>query len=335
MAKKKKKDKKPTILVLVLAIAVIAVLSYLISVEVSTSKNKQIVAKINTEKVSFEDLQLEFDRLPLQYQGIVFKPDLLEQMIDLKLLLQIAERKEIIVPDADVQFEIDALKNQFQDEAELNEFLESQKYTLDEFSTRRKEQMVVSKLFNETVLYNITVSDREILLYYNENINFFVDDEGNSLSLNDIREPISDLLYRSKSAEAVQDYITEAREGADIEIDPSYIVNEFTITGDEVCMDDDIPIMRIYTASTCPVCEELTPVFDAAVEEYEFVVKKFQLDSDKLSSEELEILKKYNPDGAVPAFVFGCKYVRMGRALGAQDLLFEAEEFTLVLDELE
>ena len=44
---------------------------------------------------------------------------------------------------------------------------------------------------------------------------------------------------------------------------------------------------------------------------------------------------KYNPQGGVPTFVFGCKYIRVGNGYeSTQDLEAEKKEFVSLIEEL-
>ena len=50
---------------------------------------------------------------------------------------------------------------------------------------------------------------------------------------------------------------------------------------------------------------------------------------------EIEIFKKYNPEGTVPTYVFGCKYIRIGNFFEKENNLAQEEkEFTSVIEKL-
>jgi len=50
---------------------------------------------------------------------------------------------------------------------------------------------------------------------------------------------------------------------------------------------------------------------------------------------EIELFKKYNDEGSVPTYVFGCKYVRIGNFYEKEDDLdSEEEEFRAVVNKL-
>jgi len=54
-----------------------------------------------------------------------------------------------------------------------------------------------------------------------------------------------------------------------------------------------------------------------------------------IPSEEVELLKRVNPDLSVPTYVFGCKYWRVGNPYEtANDLDAEAAEFKAVIEKL-
>ena len=54
-----------------------------------------------------------------------------------------------------------------------------------------------------------------------------------------------------------------------------------------------------------------------------------------IPKKEIEIFKKYNQRATVPAYVFGCKYVRVGNFYEQNnDLDAEEEEFRAVIEQL-
>lgn len=126
-------------------------------------------------------------------------------------------------------------------------------------------------------------------------------------------------------------------------------ITTFEDSGDEVCMEDGKPIIRLFSTTWCPHCKWVSSTFDNVVKEYadkgQIVAYHWELDKgeDLLTAEiengipesEVNIYKKYNPDGGVPTFVFGCKYIRVGNGYESQDdLAAEQAEFRAVIEEL-
>lgn len=167
------------------------------------------------------------------------------------------------------------------------------------------------------------------------------------ISINEAKGSISSIILRTKQSDVVGEFLEELREKADIQKGEQIeleLKNNFKATQDEICIENGKPIIRRYTASTCTKCKEVEPSFKMAVADYKVIVKEWELDTgDNLNTEivetalpesEYKILKKYNPKGAVPAYVFGCKYVRIGDAFSELNLIEEENAFREILQEL-
>jgi len=347
MAKKKTKKKKKVqsmFLTFVLAVIVIVVLTFLISSELENSKSK-IVAEVNDNSITDEALELEYSRLPLEYQPLVTKDDLLQQMIDKMLLLDKADKLGIVADEDSIELELQGLRDQFLDDEEFNQILLEQKFTMEELKQRIAEQLIINELLNVSVLSDITVTAKESLDYYNNNKELFVDESGAVAKFSEVRDIIEELLTNTKSNEALDAYIAELREEAEITIPSALPRNEFTMTTEELCTKGDLPIIRVYTSSSCIKCQNSLNVLADAVDDMEVILYAWELDTgDNLMTEELEesmpkeefdILLRYNEKAAVPSYVFGCKYVRIGNLFEDFDAESEYQEFRGILERLE
>jgi len=336
MAKKKKSKKKMKSIAftITLTVIVIAVFSFLIMKETQNVDNK-VVATVNNEEITESYLESEYGKLPEQYKALIAKEDLLDQLIDRTLLFQEIEKKGIEVQDEEMELQMELIKSQFPTEEDFLKVLEEQGFTLSEVETQIKDQLVINKLLNQTALIGIEVSDKEIATYYNENQEAFQTEEG-KVPFSNAKESIELAIRQQKQSEAIEEYLNELRDSAEIVIlSGEEELNEFVGTEDDLCLEDEKAVIRLYTSSNCEACLDVKPAFDAAILDYEVVVKEFDLTvalKKGLPEGELELLKKYNPKGALPAYVFGCKYVRIGNAYKTLDLEKEEEEFRKVLD---
>ena len=116
-----------------------------------------------------------------------------------------------------------------------------------------------------------------------------------------------------------------------------------------ICKQDGKPIIYLFSTSWCPHCQWIKDTFDKVVNEYvsqgKIVAYHWQLDThdDTLTSavetqvpaEALAVYNKFNPDGSIPTFVFGCKYWRIGNGYESQnDLAAEETEFRALIDKI-
>ncbi len=129
--------------------------------------------------------------------------------------------------------------------------------------------------------------------------------------------------------------------------DPNQLT--FSLTKEEICLQDDKPIIRLFATTWCPHCGWIRDTYKNVVNEYtdqgKIVAYLWEVDiGDNSLTDELEIVvpesekelfRKYNPQQSIPTFVFGCKYLRIGNAYEDQDdLEAEEREFRIIIDKL-
>jgi thiol-disulfide isomerase/thioredoxin len=123
----------------------------------------------------------------------------------------------------------------------------------------------------------------------------------------------------------------------------------FKETGDELCLEDGKPIIRLFSTTWCPHCKWVKETFDSTVKEYiergEIIGYHWEVDTgdntltenieNNVYLEELALFEKYNSRKTIPTFVMGCKYSRIGNGYELKgDLLAEEQEFREIIEEL-
>ena len=115
---------------------------------------KDIAAVVNGEEISMEELNSRFDVLS-QYEGAFTKQEVLDNLIDLKLLLQEARGSGVEVDQASIDQAIDTLGDVTEEEREqLKGFYE--------------EQLLLREFLEEMVYSNIEVTQSDLENYYSE-----------------------------------------------------------------------------------------------------------------------------------------------------------------------
>lgn len=97
-------------------------------------------------------------------------------------------------------------------------------------------------------------------------------------------------------------------------------VGGFMITEEEVCEEDDQPLVYYFGASFCPHCSWEHPIMQQAASQFEGLIS-FHDNMDKQDDQEVyESFKAIN-EGFIPFTVIGCRYVRRGsgETLGEQE----------------
>ena len=121
----------------------------------------------------------------------------------------------------------------------------------------------------------------------------------------------------------------------------------FKETGDEMCLENGKPLVLEFSTTWCPHWQWIKDAYQEVVNEYSDDISAYQWDMDVkddalteekeliVPAEYFEIYDYYNPEGSVPTFVFGCKYLRIGNGYEAQgNLDAEKQEFREIIEEL-
>jgi thiol-disulfide isomerase/thioredoxin len=99
-------------------------------------------------------------------------------------------------------------------------------------------------------------------------------------------------------------------------------IGNFSVSQDEVCKENEKPIVYFFGSNGCPHCLWEHPVFEKVANNFEgYISFHNNMDSNK----DREVLAKYS-DGGIPTLIFGCKYYRVGSGEQAGD---EAESKNL------
>ncbi len=346
--KKSKSKRKNNVSWILAAIAVIA----FVVIAFQTwpqSKNadageSNIAAIVNGEAIPAYELDIEYERIPLQYKAVVSKEDFLEQMISVRLLLQQARNEDLEVSEAEINDVIDSIKERelITTDDQFNDFLSDAGVDLAELRIRLRDQLMIDKLLADTIDSSIEVTDSMVESFYEE-----YKGEFNNAPFDDVRDYAEEALKNQLRDSAIQIYVKQLRAGAVIQLGGEAAVKTFEVIPGGIC--EETPVVRMFSASTSTHGNWIRDVFDSTVMEYaekgQIKAYHWELDTgDNLLTEdvekavpksEVEIFKEHSPDGAVPLFVFGCSYKRIGNGYEADnDIVSEEREFRDIINEL-
>ncbi len=140
--------------------------------------------------------------------------------------------------------------------------------------------------------------------------------------------------------------------GSDTTTTPGKVVrtfNTFTEYDTTICKKDGKPIIYLFSTTWCPHCQLAKPIFDKFAKDnaskayfyhWELDTKDNTLTSaveTSVPADAQAIYEKFNPEGTIPTFVFGCRYGRVGNGFesnGALDKTKEVDAYTKVLNAL-
>jgi len=123
-----------------------------------------------------------------------------------------------------------------------------------------------------------------------------------------------------------------------------------------VCKENNKPIIRMFSTTTCPHCLWVKDTFDSVAKKYvdegKIVAYHWEYGKDdkgvvygndtltanfegSVPASEEAVFNQFSKNGFVPVFVFGCEYYRVGTQFEKQnDLNAERAEFERVIEEV-
>ncbi|MBU0536667.1 MAG: SurA N-terminal domain-containing protein [Nanoarchaeota archaeon] len=313
---------------------------------------ENVAAVVNGEKITEKELDQLYSRVPETYRmiGITREKFLTETIVPQKLLVQEAAKRGISASEEEVISmvnEIIELGGVTEDE--FIQQLEEQNMTLDEFKLLAEEQIIITKLMNQS-LSEMEIADNEVKDFYAKNKELFT-------TGNETYQPYSDVKDDIKSYLANQKFMQELKDNADIQIllgqgASSGAANtqpgkSFRSIDEEICMEDGKPLVILFSTTTCPHCRWIKQTFDSMAKEYGDTIAAYHWEMDtgdntltpepetKVPDTYLKMFWEKSEQGGVPTYVFGCKYYRIGNAFEqANDLAAEERDFKAVIDML-
>ncbi len=126
----------------------------------------RVVAVVNDEIITMSDLQRE----SLRSTAKTDERQLLEDMINRKLEMAAAKQAGMDVTEKDLNDAIDEImKRNSMDRRQFEAALAKEKLTLEQYRAELKDQMTLSRVINKFVRTGLTVDEKEIRAYYDQN----------------------------------------------------------------------------------------------------------------------------------------------------------------------
>lgn len=148
------------------------------------------LATVNGELILLDEFQKKAELFIEQYQKLLegpegkekikeIKKEILNQMIDEKLMLQEARRKKIKISKRKIEEGMNSIKDRFPSEEEFEKELKRQNLKLSEFKEKIETQLMIMELIDEEVRSKVSIpTDAEIKTFYEENKDKMVEPAG-------------------------------------------------------------------------------------------------------------------------------------------------------------
>ena len=137
-----------------------------------------VAAMVNSKPVTFTELDRQFQALfnsapkTADDQVTLQKLEVLRGLIDNEIMLQRAEKLNLLATDADVETKFNELKAPYTQE-ELNKQLKERNMTVEELKAQLRRDLSVQRLFNKEITSKINITDADISSFYTANKSMF------------------------------------------------------------------------------------------------------------------------------------------------------------------
>ncbi len=141
---------------------------------------ERVVARINNEIITLTELEEAYQQLKSalpEGERMPSKRELLERMVENKLLLQETKREGIKVSEGEVQENIERVKSTFLSEKAFEMVLENEGIKIEDLKKRYEEELMIKKLIDREVKPEVEVTKKEIRDYYEKNKGRFREEE--------------------------------------------------------------------------------------------------------------------------------------------------------------
>lgn len=129
---------------------------------------------VNSKPITFSEVDRQYSTLfgaapkTGDDQAMLQKLEVLRGLIDNEIMLQRAEKLNLLATDADVDAKFNELKAPYTQE-ELTRQLKERNLTQEELKAQLRRDLSVQRLFNREITSKISISDKEIADFYNAN----------------------------------------------------------------------------------------------------------------------------------------------------------------------
>ena len=150
-----------------------------------TENNKEKVAVVNGSVISKHDYDVSFNALVKELSTNAqrqltdselarIKGNVLEKLIDQKILYQAAKKENIQIDEAAYQQQVAQLNAGLKKDPALQAEIEKTKYSMEEIQNQIRENLMVNQFINEKFFNPVVVSDEAVKAYYENNKTQFV-----------------------------------------------------------------------------------------------------------------------------------------------------------------
>jgi foldase protein PrsA len=213
--------RKPVVLLAVIVITMSLVFSGCSFVKKTPqADNKTAVAVVGGEQIMKTEFNQMFEMLKVQYEQQyganiweqdvdgrkyidVMKEKVLDMLVDIKVQEKEAVKAGMTASEEEIEAEVEKARAYFDTEEKFNEFLTSQKMTMEYLRDTIRKDILVNK-FQEKLTADVTVTDDEVAAYYGANQDQFISIKVSHILIEN-EDEAKKMLERVKAGENIND----------------------------------------------------------------------------------------------------------------------------------
>ncbi len=188
----------------------------------------KVVAVVNSDVITQSELDRDLAPIYAQYGTIYQGSELarmleearherLVQMIEDRLILQEAKRRQIGVTDEELGEKVARIKSKFAQDSEFMDALNEGGLTLPDLKAKYREQIMVAKLINQEVRARINISPQEVSDYYRSHLSEFSQPERVRVRNILIKADADDEAKCKEALDKASEIIARLKEGFEFE----------------------------------------------------------------------------------------------------------------------
>jgi len=166
----KNKNKKKNILTAFFLIFFIAIIVFIFITINKSNEKRQIAALINGEKIYLDEVMDFYNKLPDTYKELIRPEQILDEVINERLLLQEVTKKGLSVLEEEIDVALNDMRDLNYDGFEdFESFIYSKGLTVDEIREFLRKQTLINKLLLDEAFIGIDLLDQEsVFKVYND-----------------------------------------------------------------------------------------------------------------------------------------------------------------------
>ncbi len=182
---------------------------------------ESVVATVNGEKINMSELNIRVDQAAARYgydldseEGKEFvgylREQILQSMIEEKVILQAAAEKDIVADKELVDKELEESKSQFGNQEEYEAYLKELKLTEKDLRMYIEHSLILNELFDD-ITKDVTSTTKDIEQYYQDNQSeFFVPEQVHAYNIVvKTEEEAKDVIKRLDEGESFEELAVE------------------------------------------------------------------------------------------------------------------------------